>query len=107
MKRTRDVVDILTHAIEENTDMKISESFCKAVVRAAPMHYIGKINIDDRILRKLGRFTDEEYEIMKTHSVKSEEIIIAVLDGIEELEFVQIVRSIARYHHEKWDGSIL
>ena len=42
---------------------------------------------------------------MKTHSVKSEEIIIAVLDGIEEPEFVQIARNIARYHHEKWDGS--
>ena len=105
VKRTRDVVDILVHDMEENQDIQITENFCKAVVRAAPMHDIGKINIDDRILRKPGRFTDEEYEIMKGHSAKSEEIIAAVLDGVEEPEFVQIARNIGRYHHEKWDGS--
>lgn len=105
VKRTRDVVEILVNTIKGNFDMQISENFCKSVVRAAPMHDIGKITIDDRILRKPGRFTDEEYDIMKKHSVKSEEIITSVLDGIEEPEFVQIAQNIARYHHEKWDGS--
>lgn len=85
--------------------LQVSDSLCKSVVRAAPMNDIGKINIDDRILRKRGRFTDEEYEIMKGHSAKSAEIITAVLDGVEEPDFVKIARNIGRYHHEKWDGS--
>lgn len=105
VKRTRDVVDILVHDMEDHGETQVSESFCKSVVRAAPMHDIGKINIDDKILRKPGRFTDEEYEIMKGHSAKSAEIITAVLDGVEEQDFVKIARNIGRYHHEKWDGS--
>ncbi|MGN0505859.1 MAG: HD domain-containing phosphohydrolase [Lachnospiraceae bacterium] len=105
VKRTRDVVDILVNTIKESSDIQVSEYFCKSVVRAASMHDIGKINIDDRILRKPGKFTEEEFTIMKGHSVKSEEIVTAVLDGIEDPEFVQIARNIARYHHERWDGS--
>lgn len=105
VKRTRDIVDILVNTTKEKSNIQVSEYFRKSVVRAASMHDIGKINIDDRILRKPGRFTEEEYAIMKEHSVKSEEIVMAVLDGIEEPEFVQIARNIARYHYEKWDGS--
>ncbi len=62
-----------------------------------PLHDIGKIAIDDAILRKPERLTDEEFEIMKTHTVKGAEIIATVPDLAP---IIPIVRS----HHERWDG---
>ena len=60
--------------------------------------------IDSSILNKPGRFTPEEYEIMKTHSPKSGEMVMILLDGIEEDRFVKVAYNVARYHHERWDG---
>lgn len=62
-----------------------------------PLHDIGKIGIDDEILRKPGKLTDAEYEIMKTHTVKG----AAIISTIPDLHpIIPIVRS----HHERWDG---
>jgi putative nucleotidyltransferase with HDIG domain len=62
-----------------------------------PLHDIGKIGIDDAILRKPGRLTPQEFDIMKTHTTKGAKI----LEQVPDLEsVVPIVRS----HHERWDG---
>jgi response regulator RpfG family c-di-GMP phosphodiesterase len=71
---------------------------------AAYMHDIGKITIDDRILRKPGKFTPEEFEIMKQHAPNGGEIIHKTMGLIEEQEYVNIAADVARYHHERWDG---
>jgi putative nucleotidyltransferase with HDIG domain len=62
-----------------------------------PLHDIGKIGIDDAILHKPGRLTAEEFEIMKTHTVKG----AAILETLPDLA---PVISIVRSHHERWDG---
>lgn len=63
-----------------------------------PLHDIGKIGIDDAILRKPGRLTGAEYELMKAHTTKGAEI----LSSIPEMSpIIPIVRN----HHERWDGS--
>ncbi len=62
-----------------------------------PLHDIGKIGIDDAILRKPEKLTQREFEIMKTHTVKGAEIIGKVPD-------LHPVIPIARSHHERWDG---
>jgi putative two-component system response regulator len=67
---------------------------------AAPMHDIGKIGIPDRILRKPGSLTREEFEIMKRHT----EIGAAILDG-SRVPLLQMARDIAYGHHERYDGS--
>lgn len=69
------------------------------------MHDLGKIAIEDRVLQKPGKFTDEEFAIMKTHSEKSANIIENILRGIEEDHFVDVAVNVARYHHEKWNGT--
>lgn len=74
------------------------------IVRAAPTHDLGKITIDESILNKPGRFTDEEYEIMKTHAAKSGELVLIVLEGVEKERFVKVAFNVARHHHERWDG---
>lgn len=62
-----------------------------------PLHDIGKIGIDDAILRKPSKLTPVEFEIMKTHTVKGAKI----LEQVTELaDVIPIVRS----HHERWDG---
>ena len=66
---------------------------------AAPMHDIGKMGIPDAILRKPGKLSAEEYEVMKTHS----EIGAQILSD-SKLPMLQMAESIARSHHERWDG---
>jgi putative nucleotidyltransferase with HDIG domain len=62
-----------------------------------PLHDIGKIGIDDEILRKPGKLTEAEYEVMKSHTVKG----AAIISTIPDLHpIIPIVRS----HHERWDG---
>ncbi len=104
VKRTSDVIQIIVDEIRSSYESVISEELAESIVRAAPMHDLGKISIDSNILCKPGRLTDEEYDIMKTHSTKSGEMVHILLDGVEEPSFVQVAFNIARYHHERWDG---
>ena len=104
VKRTSDIIKIIVDEIMERGDIEISEQMAEDIVRAAPTHDLGKVAIDNSILNKPGRFTDEEYAIMKTHSTKSGEMVMILLDGVEEERFVKVAYNVARYHHERWDG---
>lgn len=88
----------------ERNKLGLDPQLAADIVRAAPMHDLGKISIDSSILCKPGRLTDEEYQIMKTHSVKSGEMVHILLEGVEERHFVDTAYNIARFHHERWDG---
>ena len=105
IKRTSHVVRILMDEIMKDNVMKIDRHFYEYVIKAAPMHDLGKIAVDDVILRKPGRFTEEEYEIMKSHAAKGAQIVKTILQGIENPDFVRIAENVAHYHHERYDGS--
>ncbi len=77
----------------------LSESDAELLMNAAPMHDVGKIGIPDDILKKPGKLTDEEFEIMKEHSRIGAEVI-----GEDDSELLQLARQIALTHHEKWNG---
>ena len=64
---------------------------------------MGKISIPDTILNKPGRLTREEFDIMKTHTVKGCEILEG-LDRMGDQEYLTYAYNICRYHHERWDG---
>jgi putative two-component system response regulator len=70
------------------------------LLHASPMHDVGKIGIPDAILLKPGRLTEEEFEIMKRHTV-----IGASLLENSPSEVIQLGRTIALTHHERWNGS--
>ena len=74
------------------------------MVSAASMHDIGKIAIPDAVLNKPGRLTAEEFEIMKTHSLKGCELLQSINEGQDE-EYYRFCYDICRSHHERWDGS--
>ncbi len=67
---------------------------------AAPMHDIGKIGVPDTILLKKGPLTDEEFEIIKTHTTIGGNIL-----KNSEYPMLQLAEEIALSHHEKWNGS--
>lgn len=104
VKRTSDVVRILIEEIKKKGPLSKDPVFANDIVRAAPMHDLGKISIENGILNKPGRLTDEEYAIMKTHAAKSGEMVTILLEGVEEPHFVKVAYNVARHHHERWDG---
>ncbi len=105
IRRTSDVVRIFAgHLLTDGNSLGFEPEFLEMVVKAAPMHDLGKIAVDDRILRKQGKFTNEEYAEMKKHSAEGEKIVEKILRGVEDEAFVVTAKNIAKYHHEKWNG---
>ena len=116
IRRTSDVVRILIDEIKKDSSDKksmlllfgregLTDEFCDDVIRAAPMHDLGKIAVDDAVLRKPGKFTDEEYEKMKAHAAEGARIVDSILEGTEDTSFHKVAVNVAHYHHERWDGS--
>lgn len=106
VKRTSDVIRIFVNQLIANKDMeRYSQAFYENVINAAPMHDLGKLAVPDYILNKPGKYTDEEYAVMKTHAQKGAEIINDMLSGVEEADFLRVASNMIHFHHEKWDGS--
>jgi len=74
-------------------------------VSAAPLHDLGKIHVPDQILCKPSRFTPDEFEKMKTHTVEGVKLIEENLTELESEEYLTCAKTMALYHHEKWDGT--
>ena len=74
------------------------------VVRSAPLHDVGKINISDSVLNKPGKLTDEEFAIMKTHTTAGKEILEKAISTVQGENYLKEARNMAAYHHERWDG---
>jgi len=104
VRRTSDIISIIVGEILRQGLFSLTEQQGRDIVRAAPTHDLGKVPIENNILNKPGRFTEEEYDIMKTHATKSGEMVKILLEGVEEEHFVQVAYNVARYHHERWDG---
>ena len=108
IKRTSEVVNILISEIQKDKDqnhLQISADFCHNIIKAAPMHDLGKIAVDDEILRKPGRFTEEEFEKMKAHAAEGARIVHEILKDTDDKAFHILAENVAHYHHERWDGS--
>jgi putative two-component system response regulator len=80
--------------------MGLSPDLVEQIRRAAPLHDVGKIGIPDAILRKPGKLTPEEFELMKTHTT----IGARILSGSGS-PLLQMAEEIALTHHERWDGT--
>ena len=107
IKKTAAYVELLCRKMQEKPEYKdiYTEEFIDNCVHSAPLHDVGKISISDTILNKPGRLTDEEFEIMKTHTTAGEEIISHVIETVTESGYLTEAKNMAAYHHEKWNGS--
>jgi putative two-component system response regulator len=74
------------------------------LVSSARLHDVGKISISDAILNKPGKLSDEELEIIKTHSAEGERIMDQIVDRTGDVEFLRNAKLFVGYHHERWDG---
>lgn len=83
---------------------ELDEHAADLIARASSLHDIGKVSIPDRILTKPGPLTNDEMEIMKTHSEIGGRFIDSLSDQEDEL-FILFARQICRHHHEHWDGN--
>ena len=85
----------------------LDDQFVEHVFLFSPLHDLGKIAIPDRILLKPGKLSDEEYALMKTHADKGRDMIDGLLKnyGLDSFGYVEMLRNIARHHHEAYDGS--
>lgn len=104
IKRTSDVVKIFSKRLLEQEGNGLDKHFLDLVIRSAPMHDLGKIGVDDAILRKNARFTDEEYEVMKKHAEIGGRMVKDILTDVEAEDFVNVAFNVANYHHEKVNG---
>ncbi len=98
-------ISVITRFVLENSPLgkDMSAADIDHITQASVLHDIGKILIPDAILTKPGRFTPEEFEIMKTHTTKG----AALLENVPQLRDTAIyeyARDIALHHHERWDG---
>ncbi|MCR4704060.1 MAG: HD domain-containing protein [Saccharofermentans sp.] len=119
IRRTSDIVKMLVEEIrkdESTADGRknirflfgkdgLTEEFCRNMIQAAPMHDLGKIAVDDAVLRKPGKFTPEEFAEMKKHAAEGARIVDQILEGTGNEAFHRVAVNVAHYHHERWDGS--
>ena len=94
IERIADFVEIMVQEIEMSREEKAMMKY------ASPMHDVGKIGIPDNILLKPGKLTDDEFKIIKFHTIIGSKILSGTTISI--LEFA---REIAISHHERWDGN--
>lgn len=108
IRRTQEYVRILALRLRANPRYSgfLTGTAIDLLAKSAPLHDIGKVGIPDHILLKPGRLTDEEWTVMKSHSLLgARSIERAVRNAERRLDFLDMAMEIAHFHHEKWDGS--
>lgn len=106
IRRTSSYVELISRAAIKNGlyPETIDETFVQHIVRAAPLHDVGKILVSDDVLKKPSSLTPEEFEEIKIHTKEGGRIVSEIIGDNEDKEFVQIAHDVATYHHERWDG---
>ena len=82
----------------------LDRDYIDTLSSVAPLHDIGKVGIDDAILRKPGKLTPEEFEEMKRHCVLGSDILRDARKKIPFQSSLELAEQITRHHHERWDG---
>ena len=105
VKRTSEAIRIFMDELEkESAEFHMTKHYVENIIKAAPMHDLGKIAVEDYILKKPGRFSDDEFQLMKVHAAVGAQIVEKALKGIEDEAFLNVAKNMAHYHHEKWNG---
>ncbi|MBP3700425.1 MAG: HD domain-containing protein, partial [Lachnospiraceae bacterium] len=103
--RIRRFTQILLEEISRSCpEYKLTDATIRIISSASALHDVGKISIPDSILNKPGNLTEEEWEVMKSHSITGCRILESLSD-VGNQEYLRYAHNIAHYHHERWDGS--
>jgi len=107
LERIREYAKILAEELAKNPAYGriITTEYIDDIYQSSILHDIGKVGIPDAILLKPGKLTEEEFEIIKRHTLLGGDAIRAIETRIEGKSFLEMGKEIAYNHHEKWDGS--
>lgn len=94
---------VLNELVKKTDQYKLSPEDIRLISTASALHDIGKISVPEQILNKPGRFTPEEFEIMKNHTVEGANMLADIPFRKNET-LIKIGYQICRWHHERWDG---
>lgn len=105
VQRISDITNLLLQQLRENQfkGCDFTDEQIEWISMASIMHDVGKIVIPDDILNKPGRLTKEEFEIMKTHTIRGCDILDRIPKN-QGAPVYQYAYDICRHHHERWDG---
>lgn len=98
------ITKLLLRSLVKKTDKyELTDNDILQIITASALHDIGKISIDDKILNKPGKLTNEEFAIMKTHAAIGADILKS-LPVYQDKGLVHVAYQICRWHHERYDG---
>ena len=102
--RIKGYTEIITRRMmKDYPELGITEPIAEVIVSASALHDIGKIAIPDSILNKPGKLTNDEFEFVKSHTIRGGDIVNSIT-GIWDEDYARICYEICRYHHERYDG---
>lgn len=105
VKQVKEFTRLLAiHMMEDYPEYELTDEKINIIASASVLHDVGKIMISDAILLKPGKLTEEEFEYVKSHSIRGYDIINSLAYVWDE-EYVRYSSEITRFHHEKDDGS--
>lgn len=108
LRRTQHYVLALAEALAEHPRFSavLTPANRHLLFKAAPLHDIGKVGIPDAILLKPGRFTPDEFEVMKTHTTLGHDALVRAETNLgHKVQILEFAKEIALSHQEWWDGS--
>ena len=107
LERIREYARILAVQLAENPRLagRIDQQYIDDIYQSSILHDIGKVSTPDALLLKPGELTEEEFDIIKRHTVMGGNALKAIESQIEGKSFLAMGKEIAYNHHEKWDGS--
>ncbi len=107
LERVQDYTRALAESLSEHSEYMgyITPEYIDDLSLSSVLHDIGKVGIKDSVLLKAGKFSEEEFEMMKSHSKMGGDALSVIADDVGHKSFLTIGKEVASYHHEKWDGS--
>lgn len=107
IERIREYVKVLALELSNHPKYQsyITNNYINDLYKSSILHDIGKVAIPDKILRKPGKLTMLEFEVIKTHTTLGGDALKEMEAKVHGQSFLTVAKEIAYYHHERWDGN--
>ncbi|OED35015.1 hypothetical protein AB833_31665 [Chromatiales bacterium (ex Bugula neritina AB1)] len=107
IRRTQQYVKLLAEHLATQPEFRdqLPPDAVELIYKSTPLHDIGKVGIPDNILLKPGKLTDDEYTVMKTHTLLGMQALDAVEEELGTSHFLRYAKDVVATHHERWDGA--
>ena len=107
VKRMKCYIKLLAEKLKNHPrfEKTLTDSMIEMICKSAPLHDIGKVGVPDKILKKPGRLTAEEFEEMKRHTLYGRDALAHSARKLGKGSFLHVAQEMAYTHHERWDGT--